>query len=644
MPKPQEDKNTQEITQEEKSFSSLSFHTKPTQSPHSTDSREDEEYQAKKEHFSKSQAQFYVYLYNLNTFEPLSGVRVEYGGKESVSSDEGVASFSFEINSPWDTHKIYPISILSPEYSSFSTYTCSIASSPTESKAYRVGLLKRAEMSYKDKTLMFDFSSYKVKEIVFPSKDLRTFGVGVKQELEKDFFHSCFISKPKNPRNYIKIEKERNGGRVSVAYITYKREKLTYMDMGFILEERDYRHLCDALEKEDINFYSFKDEGEYFYLKDISISSSFEGRSASNGVDDTLKLKANFSKTSPESKNTQWGYITFARGVQVQKELYALRKANTLPIEQVEGFEILKNERGEEIKGEEISVGCLFEWRDRQVLIFGYTNTPSLNNSILLLPTSTQKEDEEIVITSLESNNDEEYLKFSFPSNPTQNSQSLMQCDEFMVDDLLCSLQALSLKEEEEGEDDRDKSMDKESIKKYLKRFSKEIAEGKREVEFERELDDLFIHTSRNAKSTTSKINQNKSKVEEALLEDGTKVTRSRAYREFNKVEQKFLDSATLVQVEGRSVAQRTQVLNLGAVSMANMKSGKAPLGKDGKVVELHHLQQKEDGILIELTYTEHKENSKALHSYKMTSEIDRVKFAKFKRKYWKARAEGLGN
>lgn len=634
--------NTQEITQEKKSFSSLPFHIKPTQSPHSTDSSNQELHQAIKKTYEKSQAQFYVYLYNSNTFEPLSGVKVEYGGKEAVSDDEGYASFSFEISSPWDAYKIYPISILSPEYSSFSTYTCSMISSPTESKAYRVGLLKKAEMSYKDKTLMFDFSSYKVKEIIFPSKDLRSFGKGESKELEKDFFRSCFICKSNNPRNYLKIERREKGKIECVAYITYKREKLTYMDMGFILEERDYRHLCDALEKEDIDIYEFKDEGEYFYLKDISISSSFEGRSASNGVDDTLKLKANFSKNSSESKNTQWGYITFARGVQVQKELYALRKANTLPIEQVEGFEILKNEKGEEIKGEEISVGCLFEWRDRQVLIFGYTNTPSLANSILLLPTSSQKEDEEVLITSLESNNDEEYLKFSFPSNPTQNSQSLMQCDEFMVDDLLCSLQALSLKEEEEGKDDRAKSMDKESIKKYLKRFSKEVAEGKREVEFERELDDLFIHTSRNAKSTTSKINQNKSKVEEALLEDGTKVTRSRAYREFNKVEQKFLDSATLVQVEGKSVAQRTQVLDLGPVSMANMRSGKAPKGIDGEPMELHHLQQKEDGILIELTKTEHKENSKALHSYKKESEIDRVGFAKFKKKYWKARAEGL--
>ena len=353
--------NTQEITQEKKSFSSLPFHIKPTQSPHSTDSSNQELHQAIKKTYEKSQAQFYVYLYNSNTFEPLSGVRVEYGGKEAVSDDEGYASFSFEISSPWDAYKIYPISILSPEYSSFSTYTCSIISSPTESKAYRVGLLKKAEMSYKDKTLMFDFCSYKVREIVFPSKDLRSFGKGESKELEKDFFRSCFICKSNNPRNYLKIERREKGKIECVAYITYKREKLTYMDMGFILEERDYRHLCDALEKENIDIYEFKDEGEYFYIKDISIGSSFEGRSASNGVDDTLKLKANFSKNSSESKNTQWGYITFARGVQVQKELYALRKANTLPIEQVEGFEVLRNEKGEQIKGEEISVGCLFE-------------------------------------------------------------------------------------------------------------------------------------------------------------------------------------------------------------------------------------------------------------------------------------------
>ena len=638
MPKPQE--STQKITQEEKDFSSLSLHTQPTHSPHSTVSEEDEEYQAKKEHFSKSQAQFYIYLYNTNTREPLEGVRVEYGGKEAVSSREGYACFSFEINSPWDTHKIYSISILSPEYSSFGTYSCSLASSPSESKAYRIGLLKKGEMSYKDRTLMFDFSSYKVKEIFFPSKDLKSFGMNTKQELEKDFFKSCSIHKSKMSRNTIKIVK--SGGE-SVAYLTYKKEKLTHMDTGLILEERDYRHLCDAIQKEDVDFYEFKDEGDYFYLKDISISSSFEGRSASNGVDDTLKLKANFSKHSEESKKTRWGYITFPRGVEVQKELYALRKANTLPIEKVKGFEVLRDERGKAVEGEEVSTGCLFEWRDRQVLIFAYTNIPSLNNSILLLPSSNQEE-EEIIITSLENSNDEEYLKFIFPANPTQNSQNLMQCNEFMIENILCSLQALSLKDEDEG-DSRLKCMDKESIKKYLKRFSKETTKkGVREVEFEKELDDLFIRTSANAKSTTSKINQNRSKIEEALLEDGTKVVRSRAYREFNKIEQKFLDSATLVQVEGRSVAQRTQILDLGTTSVANMKSGKAPMGKDGKVVELHHLQQKEDGILIELTYTEHKENSKALHSYKTKSEIDRIKFANFKKKYWKARAEGLGN
>ncbi|MCE3047778.1 HNH/ENDO VII family nuclease, partial [Helicobacter kayseriensis] len=321
--------------------------------------------------------------------------------------------------------------------------------------------------------------------------------------------------------------------------------------------------------------------------------------------------------------------------------LYHLRDKDALPIDQARGFQILKDANGEDLQGEEIKLSCPLEWKDRQVLLFGYLNAPSLKHSILLLPSSIQEEDEEIIITSLESKHDEEYIKFTFPANPTPPAEEVMQCDEFMIDDAVCELKALSLQESKESQD---QSTKQENLKKYIIRFSKELSQkGRREVEFDKELDDFFIYASRNAKSTSSKINQNKSKAEEALLEDGTKITRSKAYREFNKIEQGFLDSAVLVQVEGRSVAQRTQVIDLGAVSLANMKSGKAPRGIDGEPIELHHLQQKEDGILLELTKTEHKDNSRALHSYKKTSEIDRIGFARFKKRYWKARFDGLG-
>ena len=70
------------------------------------------------------------------------------------------------------------------------------------------------------------------------------------------------------------------------------------------------------------------------------------------------------------------------------------------------------------------------------------------------------------------------------------------------------------------------------------------------------------------------------------------------------------------------------------------MKLGLAPIGKDGKPIELHHLEQDANGIIVEVLNSEHKKYYKELHYHKINSEIDRTSFNQWKKKYWKERAK----
>lgn len=74
------------------------------------------------------------------------------------------------------------------------------------------------------------------------------------------------------------------------------------------------------------------------------------------------------------------------------------------------------------------------------------------------------------------------------------------------------------------------------------------------------------------------------------------------------------------------------------------MEKGKPPLDKDGNPIELHHIGQKSDSPLAELTRDEHrgKGNDSILHDKTQDTEIDRKEFAKEKAEYWKSRAEEI--
>ena len=79
-----------------------------------------------------------------------------------------------------------------------------------------------------------------------------------------------------------------------------------------------------------------------------------------------------------------------------------------------------------------------------------------------------------------------------------------------------------------------------------------------------------------------------------------------------------------------------------GETSYELMLKGKAPIGPDGKSIELHHVLQTSDGPLVEITNQLHTKYKKQLHINpdSWESAIDRPDFKTFRGRYWKERAK----
>jgi filamentous hemagglutinin len=101
----------------------------------------------------------------------------------------------------------------------------------------------------------------------------------------------------------------------------------------------------------------------------------------------------------------------------------------------------------------------------------------------------------------------------------------------------------------------------------------------------------------------------------------------------------------------GRRVYQRDDLIDLarkndrGESSLSLMRRGRAPIGEDGRSIELHHAIQTEPGPVVEVTRTLHRTRSRELHinpSNQLPSGIDRREFNRFKEEYWTRRAEAL--
>ncbi|VVO14899.1 hypothetical protein PS718_03735 [Pseudomonas fluorescens] len=120
-----------------------------------------------------------------------------------------------------------------------------------------------------------------------------------------------------------------------------------------------------------------------------------------------------------------------------------------------------------------------------------------------------------------------------------------------------------------------------------------------------------------------------------------------------SEAEAKIYENANLepAEVNGKDALIRTDIDYdqkdaMGTTNLDRMKSGRAPLDANGKPIELHHIGQKQDSPLAELTSAEHRGNGNdnVLHNKQKESEINREDFDKERKDYWKARAEQIEN
>ena len=102
------------------------------------------------------------------------------------------------------------------------------------------------------------------------------------------------------------------------------------------------------------------------------------------------------------------------------------------------------------------------------------------------------------------------------------------------------------------------------------------------------------------------------------------------------------------IEFNGNKVYQRNDLFDpkyidpkSGKTNLQLMEQGRAPIGHDGKSVNLHHMTQKQSGPIAEMTQTFHKDNHSVIHvnDNSIPSGINRNQFNKWRADYWKARA-----
>ncbi len=116
--------------------------------------------------------------------------------------------------------------------------------------------------------------------------------------------------------------------------------------------------------------------------------------------------------------------------------------------------------------------------------------------------------------------------------------------------------------------------------------------------------------------------------------------------------EYEIYKNANLVEadINGRKVLIRNDIDwdqkdSMGRTNRERAEAGLSPINQDGDTIELHHIGQKNDGPLAELTPDEHrsKGNYGILHDSTSESEINRDKFNNERCEHWRERANNGG-
>ena len=105
------------------------------------------------------------------------------------------------------------------------------------------------------------------------------------------------------------------------------------------------------------------------------------------------------------------------------------------------------------------------------------------------------------------------------------------------------------------------------------------------------------------------------------------------------------------VQFRGKQVTQDNSTFDprfvdprSGLTNVQRMERGLAPIGRDGKPVNIHHVNQTNTGPVREITATQHQQNYRNLHQNtgQSPSQINRPEFNRWRQDYWRWRAEGF--
>jgi hypothetical protein len=105
-----------------------------------------------------------------------------------------------------------------------------------------------------------------------------------------------------------------------------------------------------------------------------------------------------------------------------------------------------------------------------------------------------------------------------------------------------------------------------------------------------------------------------------------------------------------IADFEGTRVYRRDDLIDpnavdkLGRSNVDRMSKGLAPLGPDGKPVNLHHMLQTDGSPIAELSQTFHKTNHRVIHinPSSIPSGIDRATFDAWRAQYWIDRSRGF--
>lgn len=138
-----------------------------------------------------------------------------------------------------------------------------------------------------------------------------------------------------------------------------------------------------------------------------------------------------------------------------------------------------------------------------------------------------------------------------------------------------------------------------------------------------------------------------------AVIGDAHEIFTSGRYRESSVLGRQVLNIPNAYvlgrpeKVDASVAASIRDRIARGETNLDLMRSGKAPIGPDGKYMNLHHLFAEEPGPIAEMTQTEHlKEHRKAIHvMVKNSFRNDKNKedaYEKFKGDYWRAKAAEL--